>query len=135
MAKKRLFLRGFTLAELLFSAALLIITLVPLVLTYINARARIDITREISIANDDARDVLEKIKGVPFPNIVTLFPPNTAINQSVIGGYYLPNENIVVSYPSGTTVLPLMIQVSISWTSHNGKTHNQVYQTSRTQML
>jgi type II secretory pathway pseudopilin PulG len=132
--KKLVSIRGFTLTEVLFSVGLLIVALAPLVITYANARARIDIARELSFANDDARDTLEKIKSAPFPAVTTQFPPDTEIDPTIIGGYSLPNENIVVAYPSGAAALPLVIEVSVSWTSRNGMAHNQVYRTSRTQM-
>lgn len=129
------FTGGFTLVEAMVSLMIVLFVLVPLLLAFAGALLEIMIAREISLADDDVKDVFEKLKLTPFPNLPVEFPDGASINENIIGGYLLSDEDIVVSYPEGIGGNPLAIQVTVSWTSITGKARTETYKTIRTRML
>lgn len=124
--------RGMTFMEVMFTALITIIVLVAVLQVYASAFNLISRAREITIATDDLKDVLEKMRNVDFASLVATFPHNGAIGAALVGGFLLQNESIVVSYPNGTTVDPLLIQVSLSWTGRDRRNYTQTFRTTRT---
>ena len=90
--------------------------------------------QETTIATDDLKDVVEKIKSVAFSDIMLVFPDGAGVNPGDIGGFLLDNESIIVNYPS-LSADPLLIEVIIRWDSKRGGQRTITYSTLRTRML
>jgi type II secretory pathway pseudopilin PulG len=127
--------KGLTLVELMIVSLVLVVTIVTLLVVFINALNQIALAKEISIATEDLRDTLEKMKTTPFSAVTTQFPDGASVSESVVGGFNLRNENIIVRYPSGTGVDPLVIDTEISWLGKDGRTRSQTFRTIRTRMF
>ena len=124
-----------TLIEVMIVAMIMIVAVVALWAVYVSS---LDLTmqaKELNIAADDAKDVIEEIKNVNFANLTTVFTNGSAVDEATVGGFLLTDESIIVSYPDGTSADPLSIQVSISWTGKDTRPHNQVFKTLRTRGL
>lgn len=126
---------GLTLVELMIVSLILSVTIVALVLVFINALNQIALAREMSIAADDLSDCLEKMKTVSFANLTSQFPDSAAIAPALIGGFLLVNEAITVSYPQGVSVDPLEIKVEVTWSGKDGRTRSMAFKTIRTRVL
>ncbi len=127
--------RGLTLVELMIVSLILAVTIVALVVVFINALNQITLAREMSIAADDLSDCLEKMKTVSFANLTAQFPNGVAISSSLIGGFLLANEAIIVSYPNGVNVDPLEVKVEATWLGKDGRTRSMAFKTLRTRVL
>jgi Tfp pilus assembly protein PilV len=127
--------RGISLIEVLIASAIFILALVPFFMTLVVSMEQIALSREVTIANDDAKDVLERLKTIPFPDITTQYPNNSHPGASVVGGFMLPDEDITISYPAGTGAVPLAIEVTVTWTTRKGTPRSDTYRTARTQLL
>lgn len=127
--------KGLTLVELLIVSLVLVVTIGALLVVFVNALNQIVLAKEISIATDDLRDILEKIKATPFANIVTQYPDGSLIAASVIGGFILPNESISISYPRGTNADPLEVNATVTWLSKDKRVRTQSYNTLVTRMM
>lgn len=129
-------IKGLTLIEVLIVSVLLVVVLTGVLGVYFTAMNYVDWAKELSIATDDARDVLEKIKNAAFANVTTEFPDGAGVVAADIGGFVLQNEAIVVTYPNGTVVDPLEIVVTVSWNNRRGgRARNLVFHTIRTGAL
>ncbi|MBU2540350.1 MAG: hypothetical protein KJ593_00450 [Candidatus Omnitrophica bacterium] len=128
-------MKGLTLVELMIVSLILVVAIVALLVVFINALNQIALTKEINIATDDLTDVLERIKTTAFVDLTTQFPDGAVINSTLIGGFLLQDEAIVVRYPQGTNVDPLEIEVELTWTSKDSRARSQIFKTLRTQML
>lgn len=126
--------KGLTLIEMMIVSAILVVAVLGLWAVFITSLTCINQAKEMNIAADDLKDVLEKIKNVAFSDITTVFPDGQAISSDVIGGFLLNNEAIVVSYPQGITN-PLQIQVTITWTGKDQRNYSKTFSTVRTSML
>ena len=127
--------KGMTLIELMATAliiSLVVISLLTLLISSINYVAR---ARELTIVNDDLKDVLEKIKSTPFFSITENFPNNSPVSQNIIGGFLLQNENIIVNYPNGESADPLEITVTATWTGIGNIARSHTFRTLRSSML
>lgn len=124
--------RGFTFIELMAASLVVLVAILAIMQVYITSIKLVMQAREMDIATDDLKDVLEAMKSASFSNLPVLFPDNGAVNANVIGGFLLNNEVIRVTYPNGTTVDPLLIQVTVSWTGRDMRLYNQVFYTLRT---
>lgn len=127
--------KGLTIVEALFAVVILIIVLIPLLITYVNSYQAIALARELTIANDDAKDIMERIRALSFPNIVTTFPNNSVAPGSIAGFYVLPDEQVVITYPAGVNARPLVIEATVSWTTLKGTPRSETYRTTRTQLI
>ncbi|MEW6008656.1 MAG: type II secretion system protein [Candidatus Omnitrophota bacterium] len=127
--------KGLTLVELLIVSLILAVTIVALVIVFINALNQINLAREMSIAAEDLSDVLEKMKTVSFANLTSQFPNGVAISASVIGGFLLNNEAIIVTYPQGISVDPLEIKVEATWLSKDSRIRSMAFKTLRVSVL
>jgi type II secretory pathway pseudopilin PulG len=127
--------KGLTLVELLIVSLVLAVTIGALLVVFVNALNQIVLSKELSIATDDLRDTLEKIKATPFTNIVVQYPNGSPIAASVIGGFILPNESISISYPRGTNADPLEVTATITWLSKDKRTRTQSFNTLLTRMM
>lgn len=135
MRERKIKNRGIMLLELMISTCIIILVFVGILAAYINAANLINQSREIDTATDDAKDVMEKIMTTPFANLTTVFVNNVAINPALIGGFSLLNESIIVQYPNGTLVDPLLVQVTASWTGKDRRAYTHTFYTIRTRTI
>lgn len=113
---------GFTLVELMIAAAILAVALVGLLGVFIGSFGLIELGRNLTIAVDHARCVMEEIRDCNIPSFVTLQDWAAWAQADVPGGggcNILHNESVEVTYPSGTEASPLEIMVRVSWTENS----------------
>lgn len=143
-------LRGVTLLELLIVVSVLLIAILGLWGTFITGLNSIIQAQEISIAADDLKDVFEKLKNVPFPQVSRVFDQvaenvengQDSVAATAIGGFALSGESITITYPQLTAPTPvanlpdpLEISVMITWNSKVGRVQSKTMKTIRTGML
>jgi prepilin-type N-terminal cleavage/methylation domain-containing protein len=67
----------------------------------------------------DLTTVMERVGNTPLNSLNTLYPNNTALQTSevtnILGGYKAPSEQIVITYPNGTSADPREIMASANW--------------------
>lgn len=127
--------KGFTLVELMIVSSVYIGIIVAIWGVLLGALNHAAMAREITVATDDLKDVMERIRSVAFPDITTQYPHNGTINGADIGGFILPDETITVRYPQGIDSDPLEVEVEVEWTSKNGQTVSRIIKTIRTRRL
>lgn len=98
-------IKSFTLIELLFAAAILLVAVLALLATYINCIFLNEANNNLVIAANDAQYVLEQIKSTPFNQIEDYAAP--VLNN-------LTNENIAVDSTVESRIAN--ITVSVGWT-------------------
>ncbi len=127
--------RGFTLAEVMVVSLVIMISVVALWRVYMVSLDLIIKAKELRVAADDLKDVFEKIRSVAFSDILDVFPDGGSVSPSVVGGFLLSDESIVVSYPDGTDANPLTIKVTITWTGKDGRVYTRSFYTMRAKEL
>lgn len=127
--------KGVTLVELMITTVVLVVAIVAMVHVFMFGLRMIAIAREINIATDDAKDVLEIIKATAFTDITTAFPDEQMVDADIIGGFSLRDESIVVRYLQGAGDDPLEIEVVVTWTREDKRTAFQSFRTIRTSTL
>ena len=127
--------KGMTLIEVMAVALIMSVAVVGLWSLFSSSLNLTIQGKEINIMTDDAKDTIEKIKSVNFANLTTVFGNNTAISPSVVGGFLLTNESIVIRYPDGTDIDPLPITVDVSWTGKDKRSYLRTFKTIRTKGL
>lgn len=108
--RRFLSLTGFTLLELLTAAAILVVVISGLLLTFVYCTVLNESNNNLVKATNDAQYVLEQIKGLPYEEISSYTPP-------VFGN--LENESVTVSRTIGSTISE--ITVNVSWNERNGQ--------------
>lgn len=126
MAKTRLFANrpgvgGFTFVELLLVIFVLITAGAGIIGSYFSTHYLSHYAKEVLMATDDLRDMMERINAAPFNALAASFPAGVANGTgnsypAIVGGYLLPGESITVTYPSVTATKREII-VTVSWTS------------------
>ena len=125
--------RGFSFIELMAASLVVLVAILAVMQVYISSIKLVMQAREMDIATDDLKDVLEAMKSASFANLLTDFPASpVTVNANVVGGFLLNNEVIRVTYPNGTAVDPLLIQVTVSWTGKDRRPYSQTFRTLRT---
>ena len=136
--------KTFTLVEVMIVAFILVIAVLSLLRVYISALDLAARTKEVNIATDDLKDILEKVDSVPFAGLTTDFPDNCCLGPGCTGTtcpggvgiasgeFLLDNEKIEVSYPDGGGINPLTIKVEATWTGRGGRAGSEVFKTIRT---
>lgn len=127
--------KSMTLIEVMAVALILSVAIVGLWQLFAGSLGLSIQAKEINIMTDDAKDVIEKIRSVNFANLTTTFGNNTAVGPSVVGGFLLTNESIVIRYPNGTDIDPLHIEVDVSWTGKDKRDYLRTFKTIRTRGL
>lgn len=106
--------KGFSLIELMISAAILIGVLLPVLILFYNYLVVMEITRNTTIAVSDAAFVLESMRSTdPFTYTNVSAVANAAVT-AVNGAAKLKNEAVTVSYQD-TGADPLVVTVQVSW--------------------
>ncbi|MFA5411575.1 MAG: hypothetical protein WC321_06965 [Candidatus Omnitrophota bacterium] len=138
--------QGFTFLELMVTAFIVIVACLALLEVYGHSINLVLQAREIAIATDDLKDVMEALSNTAFSNLPIDFPSGVLSNPAAkIGALLLSNEQIQLSYfdLGGNPVVinplnipdPLLIEVCVSWTSRAGRNYNQVLRTVRTRVI
>jgi len=127
--------KGMTLVEVMVVAVCILVSIIALLSVFTMSLNFIVKAKELTIATDDLKDVLEKIRCTPFQDLAMVFPDGSSVNASAIGGFLLEDEDIVINYTNGETSDPLEIEVIVTWTSKNGTIFSRTFKTLRTRML
>jgi prepilin-type N-terminal cleavage/methylation domain-containing protein len=101
---------GFTLSELLISAAILAFVFSSLIMLFINSSFLIEASRSKTIAVDHAQFALEEVKNTPFGGIAAATWNSAAISSK--GLIPLQNESIGITV-TGTE--PKDVRVTVTW--------------------
>jgi hypothetical protein len=131
---------GVTLVELLLAVVVVLIAGVSLLGAYHTALHLSEISRESATALSDLRDMMERIKATPFPQLAADFPdgaPNGVVGlgpdlyEAVIGEYRLPNQQITVTHRPNTAADPRELIVEVTW-MNQGRAYERRVTTIRT---
>ncbi|MBF0595761.1 MAG: prepilin-type N-terminal cleavage/methylation domain-containing protein [Candidatus Omnitrophica bacterium] len=133
MCIKKLIPNGFTLPELLMSAAILSFCLSGLLATFISSTALNDSTRNLLTATTHAEFVMESIKNVAFVNI----PSNQggaawnawSFNTAGVTGMGLTALNNETISTTLTAINPIDVTVTVSWSDKGGRARNILLRT------
>lgn len=131
--------RGVTLVELLLAIVIFAIAGVGLLSSYHWALQLMEVGQQSSVATNDLKDIMERIKATPFTRLNTDFPHGVANGPAgqftytnVVGGAYtLPGEQITVTHSPNTAADPRELIVQLTWTSA-GRTYQRSVRTLRT---
>lgn len=118
--------QGFTLPELLLTAAILAYALSMMLMLFINTTALNQTSRNLTTATIHAEYIMESLKNTAFAQIATnitsgLWTWNTAAVTSN-GLTALNTENIATTY-SGTN--PLTVTVAVTWQDNRGRSRSK----------
>ena len=128
---------GLTLVETLFAVAIIVTATVAILQFYLSSLNLSEINKEETIAMTHLINITEAIKCTPFSAITVNFPdgvPDGAVSNNyvtIVGGYVLTNEQIVVSYTDLNND-PLEINVTVSWQDKRGENRTKYLVTKRT---
>ena len=132
---KRLGNKGLTIVELMIVSLIMVGMLVGIWGVMINSLSYIGLAREESVATDDLKDVMEKMRCVVFSDLFDVFPDGQSIDEDLIGGFLLNDEDIVVTYPQGVDADPLEVKVEVTWTRKTGGTRSLSMKTIRSRYI
>lgn len=129
---------GVTLVEVLIAIAIIVFAVAGIMDFYLAVLVLSGINNEEAVANTHSANIMEAIRCTPFNNITVNFPngvnDGTGANNysTIVGGYPLVNEHIVVSYVNPGSD-PLEINVSVNWQDKRGtaRTRNLVTKMTR----
>ena len=103
--------RGLSLVETVITITILTSVTLGTTLILVPVARQSRIQRETTIANVEARRILERLHAIPFGDIVTTYPDETDIELD-----NLPGGRLLVSYVDPAAD-PLEIHVDLKWTS------------------
>ena len=125
--------RGVTLVEVLVSISVLVLCVVGVAWAYQSSLHLAEVSQQASVAVNDLKDMMERIKATPFTQLTANFPNGVANGSAgyavAIGNYTLPSEQITVTHTPSTAADPRQLTVQVTWT--NG---GRVYQRSTSTM-
>ena len=118
--------KGMMLIELLIAISAVVLGAVWLLGAYHSSIYLTRVSQDGSIAINDLRDMMERIRTTPFAQLDDLFPDG-AVNGKVgagpetyagfIGGFTLQNEQITVTHSPNTAADPREMIVRLTWTN------------------
>lgn len=118
---------GFTLLELMISAAILVVTLVALLATYISLAALIESSRNTTTAINDANRVIEQMRNSAATSFLTMTSSNWTSWAAANGAGTLTSEQVAFSFNCTSCDLT-MATVNVSWSERN-RTRSEVVTT------
>lgn len=78
------------------------------------------VSEQTLIALNDLQDVMERVRSAPFTQLAATFPNGVAGGYDpIVGGYTLPNEQIIVTHVPSTAADPRELVVEVNWTVKN----------------
>ena len=113
-------IRGMTLMEILVASFVVTIALGALLSGITSVVYLIDLSREQTKAVSDLNSMMEMMRSTPFDAMLVTFPngvidgPLTKRYPTILGGYGLNNEHIIVTYPNENAE-PLEMKVNLTW--------------------
>lgn len=122
---------GFTLMELMAAAVILALALAGLLGAFVGNFNLIGLARNLTIATNHARSVMEEIRERNIPSFITTEDWTGWAQQDAPGGggcNTLNNENVQVSFPSGVGANPLQVLITVNWTE-KGRPRNTQFVT------
>jgi Tfp pilus assembly protein PilV len=126
-----------TLIEVLVATVIVVFAIVAIIQFHLSSIWLSETNKEQTIATAHLVNMAEAVKCTPFSNIIVKFPngvANGTVNNNyttVVGGYALKGEQIIVSYVN-TTSDPLEIMINASWQDKKGVTRAKYLVTKRT---
>jgi type II secretory pathway pseudopilin PulG len=117
---------GVTLVELLVAIGVLLVSGIWLLSSYKSSLELTEIAQQETIAFNDIRAMLERIKTTPFANLQADFPngaPNGVVGGGaekysvIIGGYTLGGEQVTVTHSPSQIADPRELIVQVDWTN------------------
>ncbi len=111
--------KGFTLVEFLMSLTIAMLVLGGMIIALLYmALVSTESKREAQVFQD-VQLTMERVSGTALTNLNIQFPHNQALTSTfvsnVLGGYKIPGESIVITYPGGTATNPREVVVTGSW--------------------
>lgn len=122
--------QGITLVETVFAMAILAVVLASLLQVVVNVQAAAVTNRSRSVAIEDARSVLERVRaardgGTEVPaGIVRDFP----VGEFNLPTASLPREQVTIAYEN-PNVTPLAITVTTQWRDLRGRALSETVST------
>jgi len=107
---------GFSLVELMISAGILVVAIIPILLLFYNYLVVMESSRNTTVAVDDASFILESIRSTdPFTtaNVTSAYPSGSDVADK-IGPRKLADETVRVSYQDPSAD-PLVMTVRVDW--------------------
>jgi hypothetical protein len=117
-AKRRNARAGALFVEILAAVLVLGLAGVGLVASYLSLHRLVSDGREMQVAVDDMRDMVERIHGTAFNSLATTFPAGVGVYTAVTGPYLLRNQQISIAYPA-VTPDKREIVVTLTWQQGN----------------
>jgi prepilin-type N-terminal cleavage/methylation domain-containing protein len=111
---------GMTLVEILVATLVFTLALSALLGGMSAIVDLIDLAKDMTVATDHLRNMLERIRSTPFASMLTRFPNNTTNGPganpyaNITGGYTLVSENITVTY-ANPAADPLEAKTTVRW--------------------
>lgn len=109
---------GFTLLEVTFATAVLLMSMLSAVSSQLAALSLLRTARENNTATAELTTALEEISGETLDDIVSKYPAATPIADYTDRA--LRNERVTPTYPAGTGD-PLTVVVTLTWTDWGGR--------------
>jgi hypothetical protein len=127
--------KGMMILESLFCTVILIIILIATISTFDLSIKTIYQAREIRVAADSLKNVVEKITGTAFSDITADFPEGENLNSYAPDVDRLKNSFISVVYPEGSLANTLEMEITISWTNILDKNISKTFKTMRSNLI
>jgi len=128
---------GISLVEILVAITILVFATSAIIQFYLSSLNLSETNKEGTVAMAHVINMMEVIKCTPFSNIIVNFPngvsdgPPANRYATLVGGYVLKEEHILVSYVN-TTSDPLEIMINASWQDKKGVNRAKYLVTKRT---
>ena len=128
--------RGVLLTEVLFAISAILMAGVWLLGAYSSAIHLASVAQQSTIALDDLKDIMEKIKSTAFTQLNVNFPNGTVngtapnLYSTVVGGYGLNNEQITVTHLPNAAADPKQLVVQLIW-ADGARQYTRTMQTFR----
>ena len=123
---------GMTLVEMLIAISAVVLGAVWLLGAYHSSMQLTRVSQDGSMAVNDLRDMMERIKTTPFAQLDDVFPDGVANGaggapySNMIGGYTLQNEQITVTHSPNIAANPRELIVRLTWTNQGRQYQRQL---------